>query len=751
MAQAANGASQYVGLLSQVPFLNQVPHDDLAVLADNSVVRHYEPGQHVVEQGQFGHSMFVLVDGSLAVEATGEDGTHLALGEISRPGDFFGEVALLGRGVRTATVSGRSHSTLLEIEKNRFDRLARRYQIMVDELEKFYHARSISTYTRLHRYLGLLDGAAIEALIAGATMQKFSRDQTVCRAGDPSDTVMLVKDGVLKMVRRGPSGSTSILSYFNTHDVCGAHDGYGGRPAELVALGQCEIIFLRRKAFDALEHSHPDIYSRFGKDDMHRSQALAGAGKTVIGSAQAFLQEGVEVESLLVINLDRCVRCGNCVRACHSRHEFTRLERRGPIFRRRVSIDSHQHEHLLLPSSCRHCRDPECMVGCPTGAIHRNREGEVDINDNCIGCDNCARKCPYGNITMRPLPEHQQKDGVVKRAIKCNLCKGYAYSNCVYNCPRGAVLRVDPLKYFDELALVMEAEQVDAINWARAQAAGALGDKKQRINPRSTKFISYSFVFFALAAVAILAGFFISPAPRSGGTTWGLGFGIIGTGCIGFAMFLGARKRMRGVALGGMEVWTQFHMVVGVLGFIAVLAHAGFRITGVFTTLLLLVFAVEILSGFAGQAIYMTVPRLLTRLERSGLARLIEDLLQEELELSNGIDELSRKLPPELLSFVKGPLDQAAGSISDRYRNSYDPEQQPDLVRRRIDPELRKIAAAHRPTVDRILKDVIRLKDVRAQIRLHATLKAWLVVHLASSAALGTLLLAHIVFMLMIM
>ena len=197
------------------------------------------------------------------------------------------------------------------------------------------------------------------------------------------------------------------------------------RGYDLVALGQAEIIYLDRNVVDSLEKSHPAIYAKFGKSIMGEEMD-AGNGNTVMGFAANLLKEGVEAESLLIINLDRCVRCGNCVRGCHSRHEYTRLDRRGPIFKRRKALDSKKHEHILVPSSCRHCRDPECMIGCPTGAIQRYPDGDVGINDNCIGCDNCARKCPYGNITMRPLPESEQKDGVTKKAIKCNLCRGYA-------------------------------------------------------------------------------------------------------------------------------------------------------------------------------------------------------------------------------------------------------------------------------------------------------------------------------------
>ena len=751
MAVAASSESSvHVQLLSRVPFLTQVSHENLEQLAQGAVVRNFDPHRPVISQGKFGHSMFVLVQGTLTITATGTDGLQLFLGRLDQPGQFFGEVALLGRGVRSATVATEAPTTLLEIEKNLFERIARRHDGVLEELEKYYHARAIGTYVRLHRYLTQLDEPTMNWLLDGASMRKYKRDEVVCRTGDPTSHVMLIKDGVLKMVRKGADGRMSILAYFNTDDVAGAHDP-AQRSYDLVALGQAEVIFLDRTKFNQLAQSHPHIFDHFGKDDMHRQEALHGASQTVYGAVEAFLKEGVEVESLLVINLDRCVRCGNCVRACHSRHQFTRLDRRGPIFRRRKSVASTRHEHLMIPSSCRHCRDPECMIGCPTGAIQRFPNGDVDINDNCIGCENCARKCPYGNITMRPLPPDQQRENIVKRAIKCNLCRGYAYSNCVHECPRGAVLRVDPLRYFDELAMVMESEQQQAIAWQREQAeqASAFGkaSQKQAVKPRSTAFVWMSFVFFLLAVAGVVSAYFASPEPRSGRTLWGIGFGIAATACIAVAMTLGARKRIRNSGLGRFEVWVQFHMVIGVVGFLTALAHAGFRLTGVFTTVLITVFAFEVLTGVLGQAIYMIFPRILTRLERNGLSKLIEDLHEEEIELARGIDELTHKSPPIIGDFVRRDLARAVGSLWTRLKKSYDPEKAPAEVRQRV--ALQNIPPTSQSTAERLIKDVLRLQDVRAQLWLHYGMKHWVVAHIAATGALAVFLTIHIASMLL--
>ncbi|HEU0031826.1 MAG TPA: cyclic nucleotide-binding domain-containing protein [Kofleriaceae bacterium] len=732
--------------MSQLPFFVGVSSEDMTSFAGYVLVRQLPAGTDIVVQRQYGHAMFVLMSGSVVVHAIGPDDVSVTLGRLGRPGDFFGEAALLGRGERTATVTAETDVVLLEIEKHRFDLLTRRYKSVREHLEGVYHGRAIATYMRTHRYLAMLDDATRVELGRGARLKMFQRGDFVTKAGDPADSVVLIKDGVVKATRN-KGGAVSILAYFNTHDIVGMSDGMV-RDFGLEAVGQCEVILLPRQAFSSMMMRYPDVSRHFTKDDMTRRQAMENANSTVIRAADAFLSAGVEVESLLVINLDRCVRCGNCVRACHARHKYTRLDRRGPIFRRRAKIDKTRHEHIMLPASCRHCRDPECMIGCPTGAIQRFPDGDVDINDNCIGCENCARKCPYGNITMRPLDEKERPSAeVTKRAIKCNLCRGYDYSNCVHECPRGAILRVDPLKFFEELALVMEAEQRDAIEWSRGQAkVFGLLNTKQQVRPRSTWFIPTSFAFGILAVLGIIAATIFSGAQLRGGSAVGLPLGIGAALCLFGASFQGIRKRMRNTSIGGLEAWTQFHMVMGAVGFFAAVAHAGFQVTGVFTTFLLVVFAFEIATGITGQVIYATVPSALTRLERHGLSRLVEDLYDEEVTIERSVAELVSTIQPKIWRVIKGRVDQATGNMHDRMVATYDPTASLAAAKKHLADNLRDIQLtdADRTTVDRILESQYRLVDIRAQLMLHRRMKRWLIAHVATATALVVLLLFHI-------
>ncbi len=728
-----------VALLSRVPFLRDASVEVLENLAENTLERRYAAFEPISQQEEFAHSMFIVVSGRVSLHAVRSNGLKIPLGTLTLPGEFFGEEVLLGRGIRLATAIADTDTVLLEVEQRKFALLARKTQGAAEALEHTYHQRAISTFVLMHPYLSQLAPQLVSRLIHGATMVTYQKDEFPVRQGDAANQVMLIADGVLKALRKADDGRLSVLAYFNSGDIVGSHDP-PQRPYNLTALGKAEIIFIPKAAFDELEFSAPEIYARFGKDRMSRTGIMQNAGQTIFGSAEALFQEGMEVESLLIIDLDRCVRCGNCVRACHTRHSYTRLDRRGPIFRRRKSLESKEHEHLLIPSSCRHCRDPECMIGCPTGAIARHPNGEVEINENCVGCDNCARKCTYGNITMRPIPVAEQRDGIVKQAIKCNLCRGHRYSNCVHECPRGALLRVNPLEHFDELALVLAADQ---------DREGGQGLSTRRKLPKRSRRPTTALVISALILIicsgSITAAHLWKGSSYLSSSSLGIAFGIIGASCILFALLLGARKKLSNHGLGRLESWTQLHMTFGGIGFVASLAHADYTVAGIGTTLLMLLFSVEIITGIAGQALYSVVPKILTHIEKTGTSKLIEDLYDEQNEIHQGLEQILTK-QPSMVRNLAPSLKKLAGSPRRRYSKKFNaPQHVASLI---ADLQLPAELQNHRATIERVLSDYCKLADTVAQIRLHRVLKQWLFVHIATSAALVTVLLLHITTML---
>ena len=144
----------------------------------------------------------------------------------------------------------------------------------------------------------------------------------------------------------------------------------------------------------------------------------------------------------MVIDLERCTRCDDCVRACASTHgNNPRFLRHGPTSGR-----------VQVAQSCMHCVDPVCMIGCPTGAIHRDsRRGNVVINQaTCVGCSTCSNQCPYEAIRMVEVRDRAGQfvtDETLRpilKATKCDLCLDqYGGPACERACPHDARHRIN--------------------------------------------------------------------------------------------------------------------------------------------------------------------------------------------------------------------------------------------------------------------------------------------------------------------
>ena len=126
-----------------------------------------------------------------------------------------------------------------------------------------------------------------------------------------------------------------------------------------------------------------------------------------------------------------CVSCRICEMACA-------LEKSGMFNPVKARIWIHKNKKGLdTPMICRHCLVPPCEKACPVEGqkpIQRNKEnGIVSLSqENCIGCYECVKACPFGAVRVDPH---------TSEAFKCDLCGGDP--ECVKWCPTGAIQYVD--------------------------------------------------------------------------------------------------------------------------------------------------------------------------------------------------------------------------------------------------------------------------------------------------------------------
>ena len=112
--------------LRRCPLFDMLSDAELDVLAELSRPRRFAPGDVVFSQGDAGDALFVLESGHVEVTAQGPEGGAAApLAVIQAPASF-GEMSLVDREVRSATVRARTECIALQLTAENFTAFRKR-------------------------------------------------------------------------------------------------------------------------------------------------------------------------------------------------------------------------------------------------------------------------------------------------------------------------------------------------------------------------------------------------------------------------------------------------------------------------------------------------------------------------------------------------------------------------------------------------------------------------------------------------
>jgi len=476
----------------QLPVFKGVSGTFLELNQGAVVKRSIAPGEVICREGEFGSTAFYILEGTVEIlintpiaHVQQEDGAgswfsrirsklsdrqqHTRTEESGRryipidapvdlpydkpiaelaAGDLFGEMTCMSFHPRSATVRAKTDVVVLEMLRNVLDILQKNKTFRA-ELDRKYRQRALETHIKSVPVFSSMPADFIAYLRDRVELIRYSPGEVIVRQGDAADAFYLVRLGFVKVSERHPGGDV-VLNYLGRGSYFGEMGLLGGgiRTATCTALDHVDVVRIAGGDFNLMLSRFPAI--RAGLEQVARDRA--DMNRRRVASTEHvpitdFLNQGLmEAQSLLLLDLEKCTRCDQCVRACADAHDgVTRLVREGLRF-----------DKYLVATSCRSCRDPLCMVGCPVGSIRRRNSMEIIIEDWCIGCGLCARNCPYGNLNLHPftvqVPDPAQPARMIattkKKATGCDLCMEHAEPSCVYACPHDAAHRVEPLTFF---------------------------------------------------------------------------------------------------------------------------------------------------------------------------------------------------------------------------------------------------------------------------------------------------------------
>ncbi|NNC71710.1 MAG: cyclic nucleotide-binding domain-containing protein, partial [Sphingomonadaceae bacterium] len=432
-------------LRSGITILNPMTPLQMREFMLDSEVHHYRKGQTIFEKDEPGSSLFTIASGAVDVQIDPGDASKVAR---IPAGSIFGEVGLVSGRKRGSKVVAAEETICVEVPRQAALRLQSQVPPAKEAIQRIATERQLLQMFRA----GLTEDDVAEVVEKSEIVQ-VKAGEAIINEGEEERDVYVVRSGsmvVEKMVGRKPV----FLSYLPAGSYVGEMAAVEGkkRTATVRAAIKSEVIKIDGDAFNRLLEANPALAEKTRREIAAREdvnnfvEARKDSFSSVVdmySSVASFLVENGlgEATDVLLIDEKLCVGCDNCEKACADSHDgISRLDREA----------GRTYAHLHVPTSCRHCEHPHCMADCPPNAIHRGEDGEVFIDDTCIGCGNCQRNCPYGVIRMEKVPprkpgllgwlffgrgpgpgepdhdwiEARVDPEIPKMAVKCDMCAG---------------------------------------------------------------------------------------------------------------------------------------------------------------------------------------------------------------------------------------------------------------------------------------------------------------------------------------
>ena len=114
-------------VLAESPLFDNLLPNELSMVADLFSVRSYQGNDIIFEEGDVGDAMFVIAQGYVDILRKNPAGELTAIATLDAP-QFFGEMSLIDKEYRSATVRAKADATLLQLTNENLHIFAKNYR-----------------------------------------------------------------------------------------------------------------------------------------------------------------------------------------------------------------------------------------------------------------------------------------------------------------------------------------------------------------------------------------------------------------------------------------------------------------------------------------------------------------------------------------------------------------------------------------------------------------------------------------------
>ncbi len=241
------------------PSFRFLPDDHYKKVRDLMREERFEFGDEIVREGDEADAYYVLTFGRVRVIKTRDNGEEVALATL-RPGDEFGEAALLDGGPRRATVRCSTGAVVLRVNREEFLELLEEHPEMKHGLELTARLRALSNFLYQFSNFGRLPQRALHSLVEQLTPVEFGKGDVIVREGDPPGPMYVIERGRVR-VHAHNNGSERDLAFYREGDYFGELSilNESPRAASVDAVSDVRLLALAPASVRNLKEEHPEF------------------------------------------------------------------------------------------------------------------------------------------------------------------------------------------------------------------------------------------------------------------------------------------------------------------------------------------------------------------------------------------------------------------------------------------------------------------------------------------------------------
>lgn len=273
-------------LISPLPLFSALEKDGLRALIGCFEMFTVPAGSAVISEGEEGAEAYIVARGELEVRRTNEEGQLVTLARLNN-GALFGEMALLSRAPRAASVIACRPSILLVARRDALEVVAEKRPDVGIELAAHCRRRMVANLVRTSKLLLAVDPQERPALVERFETCVFEKGDKLIEEGQDTSGLHLIASGEVAVVGHEEGGEAFVIATLPVGETVGEVALVLRRKAnaDVVAVHPTVTLHLPREEFLGLVRDHPallaGLYLAAVQRDDETTSVIAGSTTSV--------------------------------------------------------------------------------------------------------------------------------------------------------------------------------------------------------------------------------------------------------------------------------------------------------------------------------------------------------------------------------------------------------------------------------------------------------------------------------------